>query len=87
MNFPDLPMRMSGCYARTSFRVDYREFKRTKPGEYTDGKIVCYCNQQDPTSWRASIGDFCTGSFWAPEFAVATLLEIARQVQSALLQA
>jgi hypothetical protein len=68
-------MRESECYGRGSFRVRARTFTRSVPGEYTDGKIVVYCDQQCSTAWAAKLGDLRTGYYSAPEFAVAKLLD------------
>jgi hypothetical protein len=80
---PDLPAVLTESsayrlYDRESFRVGERTFKRTEPGEYTDGKVIVFCDQQDSTAWGARCHGAWTGYYWTPERAVQSLLEVAR---------
>lgn len=69
------------CYNRISFEVDGRKFNKVEPGEYSDGKITVYCDQQDSTSWAAKLGSVRTGYFWYPEYAVEKLIESIKGIQ------
>ncbi len=80
-DMPDLPedFNPQSLYHRASFRFRGATFKRTEPGEYRNGNVVVYCDQQDSTAWTAKCGSgrhsTITGAFWAPEHAVAALLQ------------
>ncbi len=77
---PDLG-EIRDCGDREVFRVDDREFVKSGDGEYTDGKIVVYCDQQDSTSWAAKVGNLRTGYYWTPEYAVDNLLDTLEAAQ------
>lgn len=68
------------CYTRDSFEVSGLKFHKTQPGEYKDGKITVYCDQQDSQSWAAKIGSLKTGYYWYPEYAVEALLESTKDI-------
>lgn len=68
------------CYDRASFEVSGRVFSKVEPGEYSDGKITVYCDQQDSQSWAAKVDKLNTGYYWYPEHAVEALLESIKGV-------
>lgn len=76
---PDLPSGWAyqprKLYDRERFRVGDKLFTRTEPGEYSDGRITVYCDQQDSTAWAARLGDLHTGYHWTHEGAVMALLQ------------
>jgi len=68
-------LKAKDCYSRDSFERAGRTFKKIEPGEYSDGKITVYCDQQDSTAWAARVGALRTEYYWFPEYAVDNLLE------------
>lgn len=73
-------IKSEDCYDRDVFEVSGRKFSKVEPGEYSDGKITVYCDQQDSQSWAAKIGRLNTGYYWYPEYAVEALLESIKDV-------
>ncbi len=74
--YPDLTIDSLArdCYSREQFRYRTRVFKRTGPGQYSDGTILVYCDQQYTTSWKARVGGLVTERYWFPEYAVNDLV-------------
>lgn len=84
---PDLPRNMTvgdarKLWQRESFRVGDRTFVKTSKEDatYSDGKIKCFHDPQNSTSWYARAGQATVGPFWAPEYAVEKMLKAAAAV-------